>query len=221
MNKLRTILLDALILFAVSTVFVALADRAFSGLKGKIPKDDPVVTAIGQGDLKGLENVIAELEQNPKLSVATQTDEHGRTALMRAAYANLADPDKLKDADTKRVAMAALLLTKGARLDAVDHDGWTALMWAAWSGLPQVAGQLLNSGANHAPADHQGNTALILAAQRGEAEIVKALLAKGADKSATNKAGQNALAAAETGRRQHASSPEKYAAVIAALGELQ
>lgn len=205
MTKLPTIVLDALILVAVSTVFVAVADRAFSGLKGKIPKDDPVVTAIGQGELKGLEGVIAGLEADPatKAKVAIQTDEHGRSSLMRAAYVNLGDPEKLKEADGVRKPMIALLLAHGAVLDGQDHDGWTALMWACWSGLPQVVDALLEQGANHAPEDRQENTALIIAASRGHADIVRALLAKGADPSRINKAGENALATAERGLRQH------------------
>ena len=217
MNKIRTILLDALILFAVSTVFVALADRAFSGLKGKVPKDDPVVTAIGQGELSGLEAAIKELEKDPKYSVATQTDEHRRTSLMRAAYANLDDPAKLKKADETRAPMVTLLLAKGSLIDAVDRDGWSALMWAAWSGMPMVANELLNRGANPGLADHHGNTALIIAAQRGQLEIIKALLAKGADKTATTKSGLTAAAAAATGKRLHADQAETFDAILAVL----
>ena len=220
MNKIRTILLDALILFAVSTVFVALADRAFSGLKGKIPKDDPVVTAIGQGEIKGLESVIAGLENDPRTQgkVATQTDEHGRTSLMRAAYANLGDSKILKETDEKRAPMIALLLAHGARLDAVDHDGWSALMWAAWSGLPTAVAKLLDSGADHSLTDRQGNTALIIAAQRGHADIVTELLAKGADRAAKNSAGQTARDAAKTGLEQHPTSQSAgFNAVIDAL----
>lgn len=205
MTKLHIIALDALILFAVSTVFVAVADRAFSGLKGKIPKDDPVVTAIGQGELKGLEGVVAKLEADPatKAKVAIQTDEHGRTSLMRAAYANLGDPEKLKEADGIRKPMIALLLAHGALLDGQDDDGWSALMWACWSGLPQVVESLLEHGASHTLADRQGNTALHIAARRGHAGIVQTLLAKGADRSQMNKVGENALAAAELGLQQH------------------
>ncbi|MCF7673752.1 MAG: ankyrin repeat domain-containing protein [Akkermansiaceae bacterium] len=224
MNKIRLILLDALILFAVSTVFVVFADRAFSGLKGKIPKDDPVVTAIGQGQIDGLRASIALLEKDPKVGakVALKTDEHGRTSLMRAAYANLVDAGKLKEADDKRTEMIGVLLEHGALIDAVDHDGWTALMWACWSGMPATVDRLLESGASPAAADAEDNTALIIAAQRGHAGIVKALLAKGADRSARNKAGKTALAAAETGFAEHPANqyPELesgYQAVLAAL----
>ncbi len=223
MNKIRIILLDALILFAVSTVFVALADQAFSGLKANIPKDDPVVTAIGKGELSNLESVIATLESNSKASVATQTDEHGRSSLMRAAYANLSDSDKLKEADKKRVPMIATLLAHGAPVDGQDSDGWTALMWAAWSGMPGVVNALLEKSASHALADRQGNTALIIAAQRGHADIVTALLANGASQTAKNKAGRTARDAAQTGLDQHPASqyPKRSVGYHATLAELK
>jgi ankyrin repeat protein len=224
MNKIRLILLDALILFAVSTVFVALADRAFSGLKGKIPKDDPVVTAIGQGEIDGLKESIALLKRDPKVGakVALKTDEHGRTSLMRAAYANLADPGKLEEADDKRAEMIGVLLEHGAVIDAVDLDGWTALMWACWSGMPATVERLLENGASPAAADAEGNTALIIAARRGHARIVRALLAKGADRAARNKAGNTALTAAEAGfaehpARQYPDLAAGYQEVLAAL----
>lgn len=217
MNKLRTILLDALILFSVSTLFVVMADRAFSGLKGKIPKDDPLVTAIGQGELKGLEEAIAGLAGDPASIVTPLNDKHGRNSLMRAAYVNLAAADKLQEADAARADMVALLLRHGAQLDALDHDGWTALMWAAWSNLPQVVNQLLEHHANLAQADSQGNTALIIAAQRGNVAIVKALLAKGADKTAVTKRGLTAAAAAETAKQQDRSQAKAYDEVLAAL----
>jgi ankyrin repeat protein len=224
MNKIRLIVIDALILFAVSTVFVVVADRAFSGLKDEIPKDDPVVTAIGQGKLDGLKESIALLEKDPKVGakVALKTDEHGRTSLMRAAYLNLADAGKLKEADEIRAEMIVVLLDHGAVVDAVDHDGWTALMWACWSGMPAAVDRLLESGADSAAADAEGNTALIIAAQRGHAGIVKALLANGADRAVRNRAGNTALAAAVTGFAEHPASqyPELapgYEEVLAAL----
>jgi ankyrin repeat protein len=220
MIKLRTILLDALILFLVSTLFVAVADFAFSGLKKKIPKDDPVVTAIGQGEQKALENVLAEAPDRAK--AANRADEHGRTSLMRAAYLNLAEVGKVAETDETRMHMAESLLINGASPTATDNDGWTALMWAAWSGLPKVADLLLQNGCPLDAADRQGNTALIIAARRGNVEVVQALLAKGADKTARNQAGLTALQAAELGLKEHSqqfyeSRQEPYRRTIAAL----
>jgi ankyrin repeat-rich membrane spanning protein len=107
-------------------------------------------------------------------------------------------------------------------IDAVDLDGWTALMWACWSGMPATVERLLENGASPAAADAEGNTALIIAARRGHARIVRALLAKGADRAARNKAGNTALTAAEAGfaehpARQYPDLAAGYQEVLAAL----
>ena len=421
-EQVKKILIDGLILFAVSTALVVLADRGFSLLKGKAKKDDPIVTAIIQGDLKQVKKLAAEGGK-----VTNETDALGRTALMRAAYVNLSDPkplgkkeralvdalvrcgirleagagpapltpeetallamlnqrglrvtskpderpllaeerelanalghlgvpvgdppakatigagqrlaaamagcgidlsdelavvpsfadageyakalrrlcsstrmrpawlaadsqgetsngalarlvmqevktsppvvaldpdellldqldecgirlnagaesgparrnvkalaaelakwdvklgNPLSDADEIRADMVGVLLDRGAKLDKTDNDGWTALMWAAWSGLEKVAEVLLERGAGTGFADRQGNTALIIAAQRGQAGIVKLLLARGAAKGAANQHGLTALAAADKGKQQYPTKADGYDAVIAAL----
>jgi len=212
MTKLKEIFSDGIILFALSTGFVMVVDKGFSKLKGAVKADDPIVTAIVQADSKKLQEVVKQGE-----SVTNETDELGRSALMRAAYANYADPATIADTDAKRVAMVELLVSHGAQLDTLDRDGWSALMWASWSGLNQVASKLLELGAAHQFADKQGNTALIIAAQRGHADIVKALLAKGADKTVANKSGKTALEAARLGLEQYPDKKDRYGTVIAAL----
>lgn len=210
--QIKNILVDGLILFTVSTALVVLSDKGFSKLKDKTPKDDPIVSAITQGDLKELE-VVAK--QGGK--VAALTDEQGRTALMRAAYANLSGKELLAETDTKRSEMIPVLLDHAAPLNQQDHDGWSALMWASWSGLPMVAGKLLDSGALHTLTDNQGNSALILAAQRGNTEIVRLLMNKDADPSAKTRAGQTALDLARTGMRQYPDKAPAYQEIISLL----
>ena len=56
--------------------------------------------------------------------------------------------------------MAKLLLDKGAAVDAVKKDGWTALMWAANKGHAAVARLLLDKGAAVDAAEEDGSTAL-------------------------------------------------------------
>lgn len=213
MNKALWILLDAVILFAVSTLFVLIANVAFAGLKGKTPKDDPIVTAITQGKLAEL---TAAATQGGK--VAALCDEHGRTALMRAAYANLSSETLNAETDAKRAAMIPVLLDQHAPLDQQDHDGWTALMWAAWSGLPKVAAELIDRGAQLTAVDSQGNTALTLAARRGQPEIVRKLIDKGASPSATTREGRSALDLARAGMREYPDQAAAYQQVIALLG---
>ncbi len=220
MNKILTILLDALILFAVSTVFVYLADLGFSGLKKKIPKDDPVVTAIVQGDIGNVESVLKEVKakQDINVKVVAKTDEHGRTALMRAAYANLSSAEAIAKTDEKRAPMIALLVEHGAPKDARDNDGWTALMWASWSGLDKTADRLLEAGAKPSVADMLGNTALSIAALRGNAAIVRSLMDKGADPSAVTLAGKTALDNARKGLAEYPGKKAAYQDVMTLLG---
>lgn len=221
MRKYRLILIDTLILCLVSTLLAVVVTSAADRLKGKVKGDDPIVAAIIQANTKELEKLVQR-----GASVTNQTDELGRTALMRAAFANYSDtrgslggeaPTLLSETDAKRAGTVGLLLHHGAEPDTRDHDGWSALMWASWSGLDQVAAMLLDSGASLRFADPQGNTALIIAAQRGNAVIVKALLAKGADRALANRAGQTALQAARSGMGQYPERKPGYEAVIGQL----
>ena len=83
------ILKDGLILFAVSTVLVLIANFAFGLLKGKSVKDDPLVTAIHQDKIEELTRLIDSKDH--KMDVL---DGHQRTALMQASYVNYSSPKK-------------------------------------------------------------------------------------------------------------------------------
>lgn len=213
-NKILEILIDGIILFAVSTALVVGANFAFSSLKGKVPKDNPVVAAISTGELKSVEAVLKERGKADTLS----TDEHGRTALMRAAYINLAVTEERDKQDQSRSSMVSLLLDHGAEINAVDHDGWTALMWASWSNLPKTARVLLERGCPVNAADRQGNTALTIAAQRGNAAIVRVLLENGANANARTKNNQTALDLANEAKTDNPKARKNYQATVRALG---
>ena len=212
MNRILTISVDGIILFTVSTLFVIAADKAFSGLKGKTPKDDPLVTAILQEDLKQLESKLGD-GSAPDASI----DEHGRSALIRAAYVNLSDAKATAASDEKRAPMAALLISRGAAPDHLDTDGWSALMWASWSGLPKTAAVLIENKANVRTADKQGQTALTLAAARGHVEVVRLLLAHDADPAAATARGQNALDLAKNGLATHPARKSAYEEILRLL----
>ncbi|MEI6674975.1 MAG: ankyrin repeat domain-containing protein [Verrucomicrobiota bacterium] len=221
MKQYRLILIDTLILCVVSTMLAIGVYTAVAMLKGKVKKDDPIVTAILQANAKEVESLVKQAGD-----VTNETDDLGRTALMRAAFANYSDTrsepgnearNLLSDTDDKRAGIVALLLSHGAKPDSRDNDGWSALMWASWSGLNKVAAKLLECGASQQFTDRQGNTALIIAAQRGNPEIVRKLLAKGADQALTNKSGRTAREAATAGMAQYPEKRAAYTEVLAAL----
>lgn len=213
MTKPGTIILDMIILGAVSTLFVFAMNWAFSGLKKGVPQNDPVVTAILQNDTNAVATALRKSETKDK----DKPDNFGRTPLLWSAYANYSTTNRTAEIDAKRVPIVRMLLQDGANAAARDNDGWTALMWASWSGLPGVAAELLDRGVLTTPADKQGNTALTLAAQRGQVEVVRLLLAKGADKAATTKAGKTALDFAQAGRAQYPAQRAAFDATISLL----
>ena len=201
--NVKIILIDGLILFAISTVLVLIANAGFSLLKDSGIKDDPLVTAIHQGKLDELQKHAESGDHELDI-----LDGHSRTALMQASFVNYNTPKSLKEADEKRAAMVALLLKHGAPIDAVDKDGWTALMWASWSGMPTVVEELLEANASVTPAGTQGYTAISLAAMRGKNQIVQQLLEKGADSSVTTKEGKTPLELAKIEMAKYASDSD-------------
>jgi len=86
-------------------------------------------------------------------------------------------------------------------VNAVDHYGDTALMWAANDGHLNVVEFLVEHGANvNAAATgliYAGFTALIYASEKGYVNMVKYLIKHGANINAKNKNGDTALSIAE------------------------
>lgn len=228
MKKYKNIIQDGFILLVVSTVFVTVVNQSFKPLK-KGGDTDPIVTAVAQGKMdaiqemlgpKGFEKAKAEYTnlQEFQKARANRADNFGRNPLMWAAYANFSDAKQTLELDAKRVSIVEYLGKSGAALDAQDKDGWTALMWAAWSGMPKVAGKLVELGAAVGTADRQGNTALTIASQRGNVDIVELLASKGADKSAVTKDGKNAGAFAKEGLKRYPEKAEAYNRILSLLG---
>jgi glucose/arabinose dehydrogenase len=92
-------------------------------------------------------------------------------------------------------------LARGVSANAVDPQGFTALMLAAERGDRDVAEALLDRGAAIETRTPAGNTALMIAAHRGRLDVVRLLLDRGADASAGNVDGWTALTFAQ--RAQH------------------
>ena len=201
----KLLILDGFILLVIAAVIAGGFMGALSPLK-KGKEADPLVTAINQENLERTQKVLGE-ETYQKLKAkkkpatyqdyvkerTAKTDECGRTPLMWLSYVNYSETKAVpavdgkeptlgrrEKADAKRLPIIDVLISAGTDVNAKDNDGWTALMWAAWSGLPKVTERLVALKTDITVVDRQGNSALTLAAMRGNLEVVKILMAKGA-----------------------------------------
>jgi hypothetical protein len=106
--------------------------------------------------------------------------EFAPTQLMRACLAGDA-------------ASACALLDLGARIDATDADGWSALMLAAGTGSDEVVRLLLARGATPARRSRGGNSAMLFAASGGHEGCVRQLFLAGAPIDEHNSSGMTAI----------------------------
>ena len=119
----------------------------------------------------------------------TSNDE-GATLLMLAAGAG-------------HIEIVEMLIAAGAKVDATDARGWTALMKALFNyelnrGFPDIVSALISAGADIEHQVSYGTRPLMIAAGYGEASVVEVLLAAGVDVGAMNEGGRNAKTMAET-----------------------
>ena len=119
--------------------------------------------------------------------------------------------------EEKRLEMTKLLLENGADVKIVDEDGWTALIWAAWTGMPTVVEELVKAGSDVNVLDNQKQSALMIAAQRGNDKVVEILINAGADRNLKNAAGKGAEDLANKYMTQFPDRKANYEAVIKAL----
>lgn len=143
-------------------------------------KDDTFIKEMNQG-MSTVENFV------------NYPDNTGRTPLMWAAYCNFNNTQEALKKDISRLYyVRALLATPGINAKATDRDGFTALHWAAWSGMPYTTVLLVDAGLDINQKDSNGYTPLMLAAMRGNEKVVSTLLSLGADAAAVNKGGKTA-----------------------------
>lgn len=109
-----------------------------------------------------------------------QANAKGFTPLILAVYNNNAEAVKF-------------LISKGAKVDAQDMSGNTALMGATFKGYVNMVDILLSEGkANVNQINANGASALIFAATFGQKEIVEKLIAEGADVTIKDSRGKTA-----------------------------
>jgi len=99
-------------------------------------------------------------------------------------------------ADRNCVDLAAILLDRGASVDARDRLGARPLSHAARPGHLEMVDLLLQRGAPINARDLAGSTALYVAAERGQAAVVQRLIDKGADVDLKGRSGASPIAAA-------------------------
>lgn len=128
------------------------------------------------------------------------------------AWQDFYDNEELYTAtDLRRYYYTDFLLNQeGIDVAATDEDGFNALHWAAWSGLPFNCARLVERGIDINAPEGNGYTPLMLAALRGQAGAVRMLLALGADALLKNSNGETALDIA----RSHAAAYGKRQSVL-------
>lgn len=187
--------MDMFILVAAMGALAYICNLAMKPFEHVAPTDS-LVSLIRKGDVGGqvdqpFLDELAAMRQQGFINVG---DMSGRTPLMWAAYANFNDPAKTAKKDLERLYyVKALLAEPSLKLEAKDKDGFNALHWAAWSGMPKTAMLLVQAGLNINEPEDNGYTPLMLAAKRGNFEVVQLLLQLGADSTLVNKEGNTAL----------------------------
>ncbi len=191
------IIRDMLILVGVMGALGYLCNLAMKPFEVQTPTDN-LVSLIRKGGVKdGVDKPFAKEMKDGSEKYADFVnipDGTGRTPLMWAVYTHTNDPAAAWREDAKRVFyVKALMDTPGINPEARDNDGFTALHWAAWSGMPQSTFLLTQHGLDVNAVEKHGYTPLMLAALRGNAAAVKLLLVLGADPALKNADGKTAL----------------------------
>ena len=162
-----------LVLSAVAMMVWLATDQRRQG------RERDFLTAASQGNVAKLNELVDKVNVDARLS------EDGETALHRAASRG-------------HLRAVALLLDRGAKVDATDGEDVTPLILASYRGQTDVVKLLLERGAAvNAREKRNGLSSLSHAVGRGEKELVSALLAHGADPLLKSADGRTALERAE------------------------
>ncbi len=140
--------------------------------------------AIAKSDLTVLKNLVEHYHPD-----ILKTDNNGRTALMIAAGPHLTIEGKCKAEEcsaakdkilywlplSSHLDMVKYLITNGCDVNAIDKDGYTALMYAALADRADVVEYLIQKGADINKKNNDKRSALDLVRQAGNDAIIKFL----------------------------------------------
>lgn len=160
------------------------ADEVALLLASKHPPDIFEATAMGDSD-----RVSWLLSQEPRLVNEFSSD--GWTPLHLAAHFG-------------RLDLASLLVSKGARVDAVARNGIAnqPLQAAVAGRRPELVRRLIAAGANLEHRSHGGFTAAHIAAENDDVEVLEQLKAAGADLRVKTNGGKTPADVAADGRHE-------------------
>ena len=138
----------------------------------------PQPQAQGHGQEQG--KILSAINMVHNLDVQ---DDHGDTALMIACGSK---HDRVGGGNECNPSAVQAILGKGCKVNVVNRDGMTALMFAALHGEHEVVSRLctLNAKLEVGQASKGGKTALLLAAEQDHVAVLETLLRYGADLAA-------------------------------------
>ncbi len=203
----KPIIKDFIILLIIMGILGYACNLLKDAFAPKSPTDS-LVSLIRKGDVKDVkgeeidEPFLKELKEGKEKNAdfVNTRDANERTPLMWAAYANFNDPTKAEETDINRIYYIDALFENNANIHAVDEDGFSALHWAAWSGMRFTSYKLVKKGVDINQPENNGYTPLMLAAMRGNDAVVDLLLKMGANPSAQNADGLTAAQLAENAK---------------------
>lgn len=137
-----------------------LSDTKVENLAIKGSREEKLINAVKNGDLKNVETLIAEG------AALEARDAEDMTALMIAAKKGHAD-------------ITSKLINAGANVYAVDKFGWTSLFIATDKGHTDTVRILMAAGA--ASGERDFDSIFVSAVFKGNTEMVKALIVKDAN----------------------------------------
>jgi len=163
---------------------------------------------------RGMDVNTVDRQGNSLLMIAARGN---NVELVRFLLGNRANPERRNPYGDTALMLAAMqghAATVSAILERkpeLNHAGWTALHYAAFSGHEDVLALLIAAGADIDLKAPNGETALMLAARNGHFQTVRVLAGARADPSVRSIEGKTALdIAREAGHREIAVFLERF-----------